>query len=209
MVSSHQLRYSYKPERIFEFPDIYCEGGKSLLILGPSGCGKSTLLHLLSGIIKPKSGSIKIMGTEVVNLASSKIDAFRGLHIGVILQKPYFISSLNVFENLQVFQSLSDRKGKPNLIMELLESLGLHGKEKQMTNTLSQGEAQRLSFARALINRPSLILADEPTSALDDKNTTIMASILNEQATYMNAALVIVTHDKRLQSIFTDNITMA
>jgi ABC-type lipoprotein export system ATPase subunit len=206
MIQTRQLRYSYSKERTFDFPDIHCEAGKSLLVLGPSGCGKSTLLHLLCGLIKPQSGSIKILDSEIVNMNASMMDSFRGKHIGVVLQKPYFISSLTVKDNLLLFQSLSSVTHTQEFIVKLMNDLGLKGKENQKPQTLSQGEAQRLSFARALIHKPSLILADEPTSALDDKNAANVAAMLQAHAESVNAALIIVTHDKRLQSIFKTHI---
>jgi lipoprotein-releasing system ATP-binding protein len=209
VIRTKQLRHRFQSDRQFEFPDLYCESGKSLLILGPSGCGKSTLLHLLCGILKPVSGSIHILNEDITQFNLSKSDAFRGQHIGVVLQKAHFISSLNVLENLLLFQTISGQKSDLDALKELLHDLGLSGLEKQKIQTLSQGEVQRLNMARALIHKPALILADEPTASLDDKNAERIANILNMHSEKLNAALVIVTHDMRLKTIFNNHILLS
>lgn len=209
LISTHQIKYSFNQEKYFDFPDISCKPGESLLILGLSGCGKSTLLHLICGLIRPTSGTIFINNQDITKFTSSQMDRFRGEQIGVILQKSYFISSLNVLDNLLLFQSLNKKQQQRGHVFELLDTLGLKDKAKQMPNTLSQGEAQRLNFARALIHYPSLILADEPTSSLDDQNAETVISLLQKHSESLQAALIIVTHDKRLQEYFSNQIQLA
>lgn len=206
MLRTSKIKYSFDSNRFFEFPDVYCPAGNSMLLLGPSGCGKSTWLHLICGLLKNQSGSIQVNGKEITVLKGIEMDHYRAKHIGVILQKPYFINSLNVLENLLLFQKIGLHSVDRNFALEILMKLGLHHKEKQRVTTLSQGELQRLNFARALINKPDLILADEPTSALDDYHADIITSTLKEQTEVMNAALIIVTHDLRLKKLIKDQV---
>ncbi|MBK8954487.1 MAG: ATP-binding cassette domain-containing protein [Saprospiraceae bacterium] len=209
MLSTSQVSFKYRSaNRVFQFPDIQCEAGKAVLILGPSGCGKTTLLHLLAGLLIPDSGSIQIAGQEFQKLPMHEHDRFRAAHIGLVLQKPHFLNALNITENLQLFQKLSGRKKDVDRIIELLKILDLSDKAKQLPNSLSQGEAQRLSLARAVINQPALLLADEPTSSLDDKRALVVAKLLSDQAEIHKASLVVVSHDSRLKDYFETQILL-
>lgn len=210
MLVTRQLRYRYhatQPE--FSFPDVACEFGKAVLILGPSGCGKSTLLHLLAGLLRPSSGNIIIGNNEIQSLTPKELDQFRAKHIGLVLQKPHFLNALNILENLLLFQSLSGRPKDEKRIFDILETLDLADKMKQMPYSLSQGEAQRLSLARAVMNHPKVLLADEPSSALDDIRTRNVAELLLDQAQKTGAALIVVSHDSRLKDLFNVKIQFA
>ncbi|MBK9108599.1 MAG: ATP-binding cassette domain-containing protein [Saprospiraceae bacterium] len=203
MLATHQLRYRFHATKAeFTFPDITCEFGQAVLIFGPSGCGKSTFLHLLAGLLKPSSGNIIIGQKEIQSLSPKELDQFRAKHIGLVLQKPHFLNALNVLENLLLFQSLSGRRKDEKTIFDILETLDLADKMMQMPYALSQGEAQRLSLARAVMNQPKVILADEPSSSLDDIRTQNVAELLIDQAQKTGAALVVVSHDSRLKDLF-------
>ena len=168
-----------------------------MLVLGKSGSGKTTLLNLLAGLHRPESGVIKIVGKDLAKFSDAEMDAFRGKQIGIVFQKPHLLAVLNVRENLQMTQYFSKKDGLK--IDHLLSELDLTAKAKSSVLTLSEGEAQRVSIARALVNSPKLILADEPTSSLDDENTEKVVSLLQNQAKKINAALIIVTHDQRVK----------
>lgn len=207
MLVTRQLRYRYPyAQKEFTFPDVVCEPGQAVLILGPSGCGKSTLLHLIAGLLRPDSGSIAIDNIEIQSLRSKELDAFRARNIGLVLQKPHFLKALSVYENLLLFQSLSGRPKDEHRIREILETLDLGDKKHQLPYALSQGEAQRLSLARAVMNLPKVLLADEPSSSLDDIRTGNVAELLMEQARKTNAALIVVSHDARLKELFPSKI---
>jgi ABC-type lipoprotein export system ATPase subunit len=209
MLVTNNLSYTYKgSNEVLKFPDVVCETGEHWLLLGQSGSGKTTLLHLLGGLLKPKNGFVKVGKTEIQQLKTAALDSFRGQNIGIIFQKPHFVSALNVEENLQVAQFLVNKKQDKNRIKELLESVNLGHKLKSKTSDLSEGEKQRVSIARALVNRPVVILADEPTSALDDKNCAEVVKLLEKQAKEQNATLLIVTHDNRLKDYFKNQITL-
>lgn len=183
---------------MLDFPDINLTSGESLLILGKSGSGKTTLLNLLSGLLKPASGKVMLDGVEISNLSGQKLDLFRGQHIGIIFQKPHLIAALNVKQNLELAHFFGKKQGQN--LDQLLKELGIDNKAKSAVMTLSEGEAQRVSIARALANSPKLILADEPTSSLDDENTEKVVNLLKNQASKIGAALIIVTHDQRVKA---------
>lgn len=190
------------------FPDIDIAQGAHYLILGTSGSGKTTLLHLLSGLLIPQQGSVHVHDTNISKMSGAQLDAFRGKHIGVVFQVPHFIAALTVSENLQIAQKLSGNRMDKNHIHDVLSQLNLGHKIESLPSNLSQGEKQRVSIARAIINKPKVIFADEPTAALDDKNTVEVTRLLKETATNNNATLIIVTHDNRLKAEFENKIIL-
>ncbi|MBP1616113.1 MAG: ATP-binding cassette domain [Bacteroidetes bacterium] len=192
------IQYSYNKNYTFVFPDIVCEKGEHLLITGASGCGKTTLLHLIAGLVTPKRGSVLIKGNDITQLRGAKLDKYRGREIGIVFQTPQFIKSLTAEENLKMAVSLNNLSVDNIYLDSLFETLNIVHCRNRKTNEMSQGELQRLSIARAVINKPSLILADEPTSSLDDKNCKEAIKLLRYQAEKLQAGLIIVTHDNRL-----------
>ena len=208
MLQTQSIAHQFKGTQRFQFPDINCNAGDTMLILGQSGVGKSTLLHILAGILQPKEGEVQINQTSIYNLSGSKRDKFRGKEIGLIFQKPHFVQSLNAFDNLVLAQKMAGQTPTPEKIKVLLQSLNLDHRSNAKVYQMSQGEQQRLSIARALVNMPGLILADEPTSALDDKNCEEVINLLQKHAKDVNAALIIVTHDKRLKDMFSNTIEL-
>lgn len=207
MVKTELLKFSYDGKKYFDFPDINLNSGENLLIIGSSGIGKTTLLHLLGGILKPESGSINISGTDISKFSDTELDKFRGDNIGIVFQKPHFISSLTINENLKLAQYLSPSKTSGDA-KNILESLNIKDKYQQKPNQLSEGEKQRASIALALINSPSLILADEPTSSLDDFNCNNVIKLLKKQAKDHKAQLIVITHDARLKKHFKNNLNL-
>ena len=207
MIKTESLKFSYDGEKYFDFPDINLDSGENLLIIGNSGIGKTTLLHLLAGILKPESGSINISGTDISKFSDTELDKFRGDNIGIVFQKPHFISSLTINENLKLAKYLSPSKTSGDA-KKILESLNIKDKYQQKPNQLSEGEKQRASIALALINSPSLILADEPTSSLDDFNCDNVIKLLKTQAKDHKAQLIVITHDARLKKHFKNNLNL-
>ena len=207
MIKTESLKFSYDEKKYFDFPDINLDSGENLLIIGNSGIGKTTLLHLLAGILKPGSGSISISGLDISKFSDTELDKFRGDNIGIVFQKPHFISSLTINENLKLAQYLSPSKISGDA-KKILESLNIKDKYQQKPNQLSEGEKQRASIALALINYPSLILADEPTSSLDDFNCNNVIKLLKKQAKDHKAQLIVITHDARLKKHFKNNLNL-
>jgi len=209
MLIANHLAHAYNSEQRFDFPDINCNSGQTLLILGSSGVGKTTLLHILAGILKPKSGEVHIDNTNLYKLGTRSLDQYRGQHIGLIFQKPHFVQSISARDNLILAQNMANRRSELSKIDHLLSTLNIGHKADAKTHRMSQGEQQRLSIARAMVNDPKLILADEPTSALDDKNCNEVVHLMRTHADAAKAALVIVTHDQRLKDLFPDHIELS
>ena len=194
---------------VLDLPAWRVEDGAHSLVIGPSGCGKSTLLHLIAGLIRPSRGRIAIDGQELAALGPAALDAFRGRRIGIVLQSMHLIGALNVRDNLRLARWLARQPPAAERIEDLLAELGLARLARLRPRQLSQGERQRLAIARAVVNRPALILADEPTSALDDANCAAVLDLLRRQAQGWGATLVVATHDQRLAPHFAHRLELA
>jgi putative ABC transport system ATP-binding protein len=166
-------------------------------------------LHLLGGLLPPQSGVITLADQKINPLSKAQLDQFRAKNIGIIFQKNHFIQSLNVSENLDLTATISDNSIDPKYRDQLLDQLQLNHRKTAKINQLSEGEKQRVSIARALINRPKIVLADEPTSALDDLNCDRVIQLLKQQSDEINASLIIVTHDKRLKDQFPNQLVLS
>ena len=198
MLETKNLRFKYDNDSELSFPDIKTSK-ENLLILGASGVGKTTFLHLLSGLLKPLEGEIDLIGTPISKLTMSEMDRFRGKNIGIVFQKPHFINSLTVKENLQLAQYISKKIDKTR-INSLLESLGIEDKANKKTLNLSQGEKQRVAIALAIVNSPKLILADEPTGNLDVKSGEEILDLFQDLCKNDGISVLMVTHDPVLAS---------
>jgi len=207
MISTKGLNFKYNDQASFSFPNINLGKDENLLIIGSSGIGKTTLLHLLAGLLESNSGSINLYGQDISKLTQHQIDKFRGQNIGIVFQKPHFVNSLTVKENLQLAQYLGNKKDQ-NRIIDILSSLDILDKENKKPKKLSQGEKQRASIAMAIVNSPKLILADEPTSSLDDENCDRVIKLLKKQASEFKAQLIVITHDNRLKKHFKKSIKL-
>ena len=202
MIEIKSVSHQYGDEQAIIFADWQVNNGEQWLLLGQSGSGKTTLLHILTGLLKPAAGEIKINDTNLYALSSKKLDEFRGQHIGIVFQKPHLIKSLNISENLILAQSFAGLATDKNRIEEVLASLDMAHKKNAYPQELSQGQLQRVTIARAVINKPTLLIADEPTSSLDDKNAEAVLALLKEQSELNKATLVVATHDKRVKDAF-------
>ena len=209
MISIKSVAHSYNGTSKISFKDWQIKEGEQWLLLGESGSGKTTLLHILTGILKPSNGEVNIDQTSIYNLSSKELDQFRGRKIGIIFQRPHLIKSLTIEENLQLAQSFANLSIDNQRIEEVLTSLDIASKKKAYPSELSQGQLQRVSIARAVINKPALLIADEPTSSLDDKNATAVLQLLMEQSGLNQATLVVATHDKRVKDAFTHTYSLA
>lgn len=208
MISTKDITFSYHKDHIFHMPDVFCQAGNTLLVTGNSGKGKTTYLHILAGLLKPTSGQVTIDNIDITKLSEQKTDAFRGKNIGVVFQKSHFIASLTVLENLEMASWLATGKKHTKRAKNLLEKLDVLDQATKLVSQLSVGQQQRVSIARALMNKPKVLLADEPTSSLDDKNAEKVIDLLENLAKEYQAALLIVTHDSRIKQRFTNQITM-
>lgn len=208
MLATNQLTFDYGPTKLFTFPDVSCADGEALLILGRSGTGKTTFLHLLALLLRPTGGSVIINQTDLTQLSAAQTAAFRAKHVGIVYQKPHFVSSLSVADNLLLANYLASKPQDKARARELAGQLGFGEQMNKKTHQLSQGEQQRVSIARAVMNQPAIILADEPTSSLDDENTDRVVTLLRQQSERIGASLIVVTHDQRLKDAFQNRIEL-
>lgn len=209
MIALNAVSHNYENGHRIGFKDWQVDNGSQWLLLGASGSGKTTLLHILTGILKPQQGSVIIDGTSIYDLSSKHLDQFRGRNIGIIFQRPHLIKSLTIKENLIIAQRFANLPANLNRIQEVLTSLGIANKKDAYPNELSQGQLQRVSIARAVVNRPTLLIADEPTSSLDDKNAAAVLELLIDQSAINQATLIVATHDKRVKDAFTNTYELS
>ena len=200
MFAIQNLTHAYAGREVLRVDEWRAEQGAQWLMLGPSGSGKSTLLHVLAGILRPASGQAVVAEQDLGALSEAALDRFRGKHIGIVLQRLHLIDSLSVLNNLLLAQYMAGAKQDAARVREVLASLDLADKASAMPHELSHGQAQRVAVARAVVNKPKLLLADEPTSNLDDVRCVQVLDLLLDQARACGATLVIATHDQRIKS---------
>ena len=169
--------------------------GETLAVVGASGSGKSTLLHVMGGVDTPTSGKIVVDGKDITRLNDEQMSVFRRRKIGFVFQAYHLIPVLSVEENITMPILLDHRKPDKEYIEHIMEMLGLQDRRKHLPNQLSGGQQQRAAIARALANRPSLILADEPTGALDSKNGNEVITLLQSSVKQLSQTLVLITHN--------------
>ncbi|MBT8398481.1 MAG: ABC transporter ATP-binding protein [Gemmatimonadetes bacterium] len=174
--------------------------GEFVALLGPSGSGKSTLLNLLSGIDAPDSGTVIVDGVPLTEISERERTLFRRRHIGFIFQFFNLLPTLTVEENLLLPLELSGKIGvaERRKALDLLDQVGLAGRESTFPDRLSGGEQQRVAVARALVHQPALVLADEPTGNLDSKTGASILSLLQNLASDRGATLLVVTHSQEV-----------
>ena len=194
------LSHAYNGTEVLHVPEWHAEQGAQWLMIGPSGSGKTTLLHVLAGILRPTAGSVSVAGQDLGALRPADLDRFRGRHIGIVLQRLHLVPSLTVVKNLLLAQYLAGMPQDAARAREILGSLDVAGKADAYPHELSFGQAQRVAVARAVVNRPKLLLADEPTSNLDDARCAQAYGLLESQARACGATLVIATHDQRIKA---------
>ena len=183
--------------------------GAAWLLLGPSGCGKTTLLHILAGLLRPGEGEVSVAGERLDRLNAAALDKHRGQRIGIVPQKPHLIASLSVADNLRLAQSLAGLPEDVARVAEALAGVGLSQRGTSRPRQLSHGEAQRVAVARALVNRPRVLLADEPTANLDDANCAATLDLLQTQARAGGTTLVIASHAARGRERFPNQLRLA
>ena len=171
------------------------EKGEFVAIVGTSGSGKSTLMHILGGVDRPDSGSVYMDGQDIYKQNDEQLAIFRRRQVGLIYQFYNLIPVLDAVENMTLPALLDGRKVEKSLISQMINDLGLKGREHHLPNQLSGGQQQRAAIARALANRPALILADEPTGALDSKNGNEVITLLQDSVKKLDQTLVLITHN--------------
>ena len=174
------------------------EKGEFVAIVGSSGSGKSTLLHIIGGVDRPTSGKVYVDGEDVFKLNENNLAIFRRRQVGLIYQFYNLIPILNVKENITLPILLDGKKVDEVYLNELVDTLGLSKRVNHLPNELSGGEQQRVSIGRALMNRPSILLADEPTGNLDSKNSKEIVDLLRLSNKKYKQTIIMITHDQGL-----------
>ena len=178
--------------------NIQITQGEFVTIVGKSGSGKSTLLHLLGGLDNPTSGQILMEGKDITAYGKEELAAYRRRKIGFIFQAYNLIPSLNVWENVILPAGLDGKAVEESYVEDILRTLGMEEKRKNLPNTLSGGQQQRCAIARALAAKPAIILADEPTGNLDSKTGDEVMSLLRLTAKKYGQTLVVITHNEEI-----------
>ena len=170
-------------------------------VMGPSGSGKSTLMHLLAGLDRPTSGTVKIAGTELNTLEDSALTRLRRAHIGFIFQFFNLLPMLDAEENVVLPLSIAGEKPDGAWVEELIAKVGLAARRGHRPSELSGGEQQRVAIARALVSRPTILLADEPTGNLDSKTGEEILALMRDSVDAYGQTTIMVTHDPRAAAI--------
>ena len=178
------------------------------LIAGPSGSGKSTALALLTGLLRPTSGTIVVSGQNLAALEGSALDRWRGRTVGFVPQRVHLVASLSVLDNVLLAQYLAGKSADVHRARATLTSVGLEKLLDRRPSMLSQGQAQRVAVARAVVNGPALLVADEPTASLDDEHAARTLALLTSQAEDSNATLVVASHDARIRQAFAHRLNL-
>lgn len=172
------------------------EAGEFVAIIGSSGSGKSTLMHLMGGVDRPTSGTVKLQGQDIFARTDEELAVFRRREVGLIYQFYNLIPVLNVVENMTLPVLMDGRKVNERRLSALIAALGLTGREHYLPNQLSGGQQQRVAIGRALMNAPSAVLADEPTGNLDSKNSAEIMGLLRASNREFKQTLIVITHDE-------------
>ena len=191
MLSLKGVRHRYGAHEALRLEHFAAAQGEKWLVLGPSGSGKSTLLHILAGLLAPSEGSVEVARP-----------------IGIVPQKLHLIASLTVEQNLLLAQYLAGAREEPARAAQVLAGVGLGDRAQARPHELSHGQAQRVAVARAVMNRPKLLIADEPTSNLDDAHAMAALDLLEAQAAECGATLVVATHDARAKGRFAHRLEL-
>lgn len=189
--------YGNGDTRVWALDDVNLtvQKGECLAVVGASGSGKSTLLHVMGGVDTVTNGKVIVDDRDITTLKDEEMSVFRRRKIGFVFQSYHLIPVLTVEENIQMPILLDHKKPDREYIDHVIEMLGLKDRRKHLPNQLSGGQQQRAAIARALANRPSLILADEPTGALDSTNGNEVMALLQDSVKKLNQTLVLITHN--------------
>ena len=210
MISIKNITKSFGNLQVLKGINLEIGNREVVSIVGPSGAGKTTLLQIMGTLDKADSGEVTIDGINVDNLSQKKLADFRNRHIGFVFQFHQLLPEFTALENIMIpaFIAGTKKRETKERAMELLDFMGLKDRANHKPNELSGGEKQRVAVARALINKPSLILADEPSGSLDTQNKAELHQLFFDLRDKMGQTFVIVTHDETLASITDRTIKM-
>jgi ABC-type lipoprotein export system ATPase subunit len=186
---------------VLDVPSFVVGAGEQVALRGASGTGKTTLLHVIAGIVRPDAGTVKVAGRDIAPLSEAERDAWRARHVGYVFQTFNLLQGFTALENVAL-ASMFAGPAKVEHARELLGRVGLESRLEYSPRKLSIGQQQRVAVARALVNKPNLVLADEPTGNLDRANADAALALLRETCRENGAALLVVSHDERVVAQF-------
>ncbi len=200
MITANDLTKNYNTGKVsaLDGVSLNIRDGELVFIMGKSGSGKSTLLHMLGGLDKPTSGSVKYDGIEITKLSESALCVFRRDNIGFVFQDYNLIPELTAEENIKYPVYLAKKKVDKELFGYLAETLGINDRLSHLPAQLSGGQQQRAAIARALISNPRAVFCDEPTGSLDSESAAAVRDILFRMNRELHKTIVVVTHDNEL-----------
>ena len=184
--------------RALDGVDLTVEKGEFAAVVGTSGSGKSTLLHMLGGLDRPTSGSVTVDGKNIFSLKDEALTIFRRRKIGFVFQNYNLVPVLSVYENIVLPIQLDGQKPDTAYVDQIIETLGLEKKLRNLPNNLSGGQQQRVAIARALAAKPAIILADEPTGNLDSKTSQDVMALLKITSEKFAQTIVMITHNEEI-----------
>ncbi len=207
MLLLEDLRKSYRqangtPLPILDVPRYELANGEQAVLLGRSGCGKTTLLHIIAGISRADAGVVNVAGIDLGRLSEAGRDRFRAANVGYVFQTFNLLPGFTALENVLLGMTFSSGRVDRKRAVGLLERVGLGARSDHRPTALSVGEQQRVAVARALANRPRLLLADEPTANVDPANQQHVVDLIRETCREENVALLLVTHAMEVASQF-------
>ena len=202
MFALRGIDHRYGRTQVLAIDDWSAAAGEHWLMAGPSGSGKTTLLHVLAGLTVPTAGRVSVGGVDLATLRGAALDRWRGRSVGLVPQRLHLVGALDVLDNLRLARYLAGlaRRARParSCCSRRWASTAL---PRRMPRQLSQGQAQRVAVARAVVNHPALLLADEPTANLDDAHAQATLELLRAQAAHVGATLVVASHDARVRPL--------
>ena len=188
---------------VLDVPEYIVKKGEMAVLVGPSGGGKTTLLHIIAGITSPDHGRVVVGGTEISRFSEAGRDRIRAAKIGYVFQTFNLLPAFTALENVVLGMTFGAGKRDIPRAKALIDRVGLSHRKHSKPSTMSVGEQQRVAVARALANRPQLLLADEPTANVDAKNQQQIIDLIKESCAEENIAMVMVTHSQEVSSQFT------
>ncbi len=205
LLAVHDLTKTYGSHRVVDVAQFSLEAGAQVALRGESGSGKTTFLHLIAGILAPDAGRIELAGRDIAALGEAARDRLRAETIGYIFQTFNLLQGHTVLENVELGMAFGPGVDRAHA-EALLRRVGLGDKLRHYPRQLSTGQQQRVAVARALANRPKLVLADEPTGNLDPRNSREALALIREVCRENGAALLLVSHDEGVLAQF-ENVT--
>lgn len=211
MIQASDIHKSFGSVEVLKGVDLSIDAGEIVALVGASGAGKTTLLQILGTLSRPDAGSVRYSGTDVFSLSDRELSRFRNEHIGFVFQLHRLLPEFTLAENVAMPALIAGKPRRESMAraMELLDYLGLSERATHRPAELSGGEAQRGAVARALVNRPSVVLADEPSGSLDSHNRAELHRLFFDIRRDMGATFLIVTHDEGLAAECDRTVRMA